>query len=261
MSPTASAEIAGLYRYPVKGLSPEPLETVALRLGDTLPADRRYAIENGPSPFDPTAPAWLPKPYFLMLQRDEWLAALRTHFDDASHVLTIRRGHEIAAQGDLESADGRAAIEGFFAKTFSGRIKGPPKVLTSPGHSFSDVARKVVSIINLSSVAAIETIVGFPVNPLRFRANVYVKGWPAWHEASLVGETLAIGTARASVVKRITRCAAVNVDPELGVRDLEIPQALMRRLGHIECGIYAEVIEGGTVKVGDTVAAEQPTLV
>jgi uncharacterized protein YcbX len=261
MSPTPSAEIAGLYRYPVKGLTPEPLEKVALKTGETLPADRRYAIENGPSPFDPTAPAWLPKPHFLMLQRDEWLAGLRTHFDDASHVLTIRRGGAIAAQGNLETSEGRAAIEGFFAIAFADRIKGPPKVLTSPGHSFSDVARKVVSIINLQSLSAIESMVGFPVNPLRFRANLYVKGWPAWHEASLLGETLAIGTARARVVKRITRCAAVNVDPELGVRDLEIPQALMRRLGHIECGLYAEVIEGGTISVGDTVAAEQPTLV
>ena len=261
MSATAPAEITGLYRYPVKGLSPEPLETVALRPGETLPADRRYAIENGPSPFDPKAPAWLPKPYFLMLQRDEWLAGLRTHFDDASHVLTIHRGNEVAARGDLETAEGRAAIEGFFATTFANRIKGPPKVLTSPGHSFSDVARKVVSIISLSSVAAIENMVGFPVNPLRFRANVYIRGWPAWHEASLLDQALAIGTARARVVKRITRCAAVNVDPELGVRDLEIPQALMRRFGHLECGIYAEVIEGGTVNVGDTVAAEQPTLV
>jgi hypothetical protein len=256
-----SAEIAGLYRYPVKGLTPEPLETVALRPGETLPADRRYAIENGPSPFDPAAPAWLPKPYFLMLQRDEWLAGLRTHFDDASHVLTIRRGDEIAVQGDLETAAGRAAIEGFFATAFAGRIKGPPKVLTGPGHSFSDVARKVVSIINLHSLAAIETMVGFPVNPLRFRANLYVRGWPAWHEASLLDQTLAIGTARARVVKRITRCAAVNVDPELGVRDLDIPQTLMRRLNHIECGIYAEVIEGGSVGIGDAVAAEQPTLV
>jgi uncharacterized protein YcbX len=261
MSENASAEITGLYRYPVKGLTPEPLETVALRSGETLPADRRYAIENGPSPFDPAAPAWLPKPHFLMLQRDEWLAGLRTHFDDASHVLTIRHGGEVVAQGDLETTEGRAAIEGFFATSFADRIKGPPKVLTSPGHSFSDVARKVVSIINLSSLAAIETMVGFPVNPLRFRANVYVEGWPAWHEASLLGEMLAIGTARARVVKRITRCAAVNVDPDLGVRDLEIPQALMRRLGHVECGIYAEVTEGGTVNVGDTVAAEQPTLV
>jgi uncharacterized protein YcbX len=261
MSAPVSAEITGLYRYPVKGLTPEPLETVALRTAETLPADRRYAIENGPSPFDPEAPAWLPKPYFLMLQRDEWLAGLRSHFDDASHVLTIHRGNEVAAQGDLETAEGRAAIERFFTSAFANRIKGQPKVLTSPGHSFSDVARKVVSIINLSSVAAIENMVGFPVNPLRFRANVYVKGWPAWHEASLVGEMLAVGTARARVVKRITRCTAVNVDPELGVRDLEIPQALMRRLGHIECGIYAEVIEGGTVSVGDTVTAEQPTLV
>jgi hypothetical protein len=261
MSSTLSAEITGLFRYPVKGLTPEPLETVALRPAETLPADRRYAIENGPSPFDPKAPAWLPKPHFLMLQRDEWLAGLRTHFDDASHVLTIRRGNEIVAQGDLETAEGRAAIEGFFAGVFADRIKGPPKVLTSPGHSFSDVAKKVVSIINLSSLAAIETMVGFPVNPLRFRANIYVKSWPAWHEVNLVGETLAIGTARARVMKRITRCAAVNVDPELGVRDLEIPQALMRRFGNVECGIYAEVMEGGIVNVGDTITAEQPTLV
>jgi uncharacterized protein YcbX len=261
MPPTPSAEITGLYRYPVKGLTPEPLETVALRPAETLPADRRYAIENGPSPFDPKAPAWLPKPYFLMLQRDEWLAALRTHFDDASHVLTICRGTDVVAKGDLETSGGRAAIEAFFASTFPERIKGPPKVLTSPGHSFSDVARKVVSIINLSSLAAIETMVGFPVNPLRFRANIYVKGWPAWHEARLVDQTIAIGSARARVVKRITRCAAVNVDPDLGVRDLDIPQALMRRFGNVECGIYAEVIEGGTVGVGDTVAAEQPTLV
>jgi uncharacterized protein len=261
MSPTASAEITNLYRYPVKGLTPEPLERVALRPGETLPADRRYAIENGPSPFDPKAPAWLPKPYFLMLQRDEWLAGLRTHFDDPSHVLTIFRDGEVVAQGDLETSEGRAAIESFFATAYAGRIKGPPKVLTGPGHSFSDVARKVVSIINLSSVAAIENMVGFPVNPLRFRANVYVKGWPAWHEASLLDQTLAIGTTRARIVKRITRCAAVNVDPDLGVRDLEIPQALMRRLGHLECGIYAEVIESGIVSVGDAVAVEQPTLV
>src|ERR1051326_7194470 len=100
MSANAPAEITGLYRYPVKGLTPEPLETVPLRTGEPLPAARRYAIENGPSPFDPAVPAWLPKPYFLMLQRDEWLAGLRTHFDDASHVLTIRHGSGVVAQGD-----------------------------------------------------------------------------------------------------------------------------------------------------------------
>ena len=120
-------------------------------------------------------------------------------------------------------------------------------MLTSPGHSFSDVARKVVSIINLASVRAIENMVGAPVHPLRFRANLYVEGWPAWHEFDLLDRTLAIGDARLKVVKRIVRCAAVNVDPDTAARDLAIPQALQRRLGHAECGIYAEVIAGGIV--------------
>ena len=260
MTQTPPAEITGLYRYPVKGLTPEPLQTVGLRPGQTLPSDRRYAIENGPSRFDPAAPAWLSKIHFLMLQRDEWLAALEARFDDATSVLTLRENGAVVVEGDLETAEGRAAIERYFAGRHTARIKGPPKVLTCPGHSFSDVAKKVVSIINLASLAAIENMVGSPVHPLRFRANVYVRGWPAWHEASLLGETLAIGGARLKVVKRITRCAAVNVDPDLAVRDMEIPNTLMRRLGHNECGIYAEVIEGGEIAVGDKVAVTQPAL-
>ncbi|WP_454616712.1 MOSC domain-containing protein [Bradyrhizobium cenepequi] len=260
MSSASSPQIAGIYRYPVKGLTPEALPRAELKAGQTLLSDRRYAIENGPSGFDPDQPKWLPKPHFLMLQRDQWLVPLRAQFDDASHVLTLRRNGETVAQGDLETAAGRAAIEQYFAIHHAGEIKGPPKVLTSPGHSFSDVARKVVSIINLNSLRAIEDMVGQSVHPLRFRANLYVEGWPAWHEFELLDQTIAIGSARARVVKRITRCAAVNVDPDTGVRDLSIPHTLMQRLGHNECGVYAEVIADGSVAVGDAIAAEQPEL-
>ena len=254
------AKIDSIYRYPVKGLTPEQLVRAALNPGQTLLADRRYAIENGPSGFDPAEPKWMPKPHFLMLMRDEWLAGLRTHFDDASHVLTIRHNGAIAAQGDLETPDGRAAIENFFANVFANQIKGRPKVLSGQGHSFSDVARKVVSIINLASVRAIENMVDYPVHPLRFRANLYVEGWPAWHEFGLLDQVITIGETRLKVVKRITRCAAINVDPDTAQRDLAIPQALMRRLGHNECGIYAEVISGGNIAIGDTIAAEEPEL-
>ena len=80
------AKIASLYRYPIKGLSPEPLSKVALEVGQTFPADRRYAIENGPSGFDPKAPAFLPKAYFLMLMRNERLASLQTQYDDRTHL-------------------------------------------------------------------------------------------------------------------------------------------------------------------------------
>jgi len=255
-----SAQIASLYRYPVKGLSPESLPRVVLEVGQTFPADRRYAIENGPSGWDPAAPKWLPKSYFLMLMRNERLAGLHTHFEDRTNLLTIEEDGGAAALGDLETAGGRAAIEQFFTANFAGDLKGPPKVLSGSGHSFSDVARKVVSIINLASVRAIEGIVHQEVHPLRFRANLYATGWPAWHEFDLLDQTLAIGDVRLKVVKRIVRCAAVNVDPESAARDLDIPHALMRRFGHADCGVYAEIIAGGTIHVGDAIATEEPRL-
>ena len=132
-------------------------------------------------------------------------------------------------------------------------LQGPPKVLFGDGHSFSDVAKKVVSIINLASVAAVENAAGAPVDPLRFRANVYVEGWPAWHEFDLLDREFSVGSARLKVVKRIVRCAATEVDPDTGLRDLPIPNTLMRAFGHADCGIYAEVVAGGEIGVGDRI--------
>ncbi len=247
------AKIQSIYRYPIKGLSPEKLPRVEVSPGQTLPGDRLYAIENGPSGFDPAAPAYLSKTHLLMLMKNERLASLRTVFDQATHMLTIMTDGRQAARGDLRTAKGRATIENFFADYCADELRGPPKILNAPGHSFSDVARKVVSIINLASVAAVESMVGAPVNPLRFRGNVYVEGWPAWSELDLVGRELTVGGARLKVVKRIVRCAATNVDPDTGLRDLNVPKAIMRNLGHGDCGIYAEVIEAGDIAVGDQI--------
>jgi len=247
------ATVESIYRYPVKGLTPERLDRVRLERDGTLPADRRYAIENGPSGFDPRAPGYLPKICFLMLMRDERLATLDTRYEDAIHILSIRSEGRELAHGDLSTKDGRLAIEAFFRRFMPNELRGPPKVLQADDHSFSDVAAKVVSIINLASVAAIETMVGVPVHPLRFRSNLYVAGWPAWHEFDLLGQEIAIGTARLKVTKRIMRCAATNVDPDTGMRDLEIPATLMRTLDHADCGIYARVIEGGEIQPGSKV--------
>jgi uncharacterized protein YcbX len=261
MLQTHSAAIASLYRYPVKGLSPEPLGEVALRARGTLPHDRRYAIENGPSGFDPSAPQYFPKIRFLMLMRNEGLAALRTRYDEQSHVLTIDADGKEAVRGDLETAAGRATIEAYFAAHFATELHGAPKILRAPGHSFSDVAKKVVSIINLASVAALEADIGQPVDPLRFRGNLMVRGWPAWHEFALLDQTLQIGEVQLKVVKRIVRCAATNVDPETAARDLNIPQTLMQRYGHADCGVYAEVVTDGRMAVGDAIRIEDPALI
>jgi MOSC domain-containing protein len=249
--------IAAIYRYPVKGLGPDRLDCAELVLGRTIAGDRLYAIENGPSGFDAAHPAYLPKNRFLMLMRNGRLAELRTAFDEATHTLAIRAEGREAARGDLRTAEGRAAIERFFAEFCADELRGPPTVLNAPGHSFSDVARKVVSVINLASVAALEDVIGAPVHPLRFRANLYVEGWPAWEELDLVGRAIALGcSARLKVVKRIERCAATNVDPDTGIRDLAIPHTLMQNLGHTDCGVYGEVIAAGRIGTSDEVKIE-----
>jgi uncharacterized protein len=247
------ARIQAIYRYPVKGLSPQPLGRVALKPGQTLPADRLYAIENGPSGFDPAAPAYFPKQRFLMLMRNERLASLRTDYDEANHTLTIHWQGREAAAGDLRTTEGRLAVEAFFRRFMPDELRGPPKVLFGEGHSFSDVAKKVVSIINLASVAAVENAAGAPVDPLRFRGNIYVEGWPAWREFDLLDRELSLGSARVKVVKRIVRCAATEVDPDTGMRDLPIPSTLMQSFGHADCGVYAEVIAAGEIGAGDRI--------
>lgn len=253
MAVAFQARIAALYRYPVKGLTPERLSAVELLPGGTLPFDRAYAIENGPSGFDPDNPVHFPKIKFLMLMRQERLAALRTAFDERTATLTIHENGVPAATGCLETAEGRTAVESFFADRFADELRGPPKILRSEGFSFSDVAEKCVSIINLESVRDLGKKLGAPVDPLRFRANVYIEGVPAWSEFDLVGSPLRTGMSGLSVFARIRRCAATEVDPVSGRRDIKIPAALQQLYGHKDCGIYATVTRAGRVAEGDTV--------
>jgi uncharacterized protein YcbX len=191
-----------------------------------------------------------------MLMRNERLAALRTAFDPATHALTIIHDGREAVRADLRTAEGRLATEAFFRRFMPDELRGPPKVLHAPGFSFSDVARKVVSIINLASVTELEGAIGAPVNPLRFRGNLYVVGWPAWREFDLMDREIAVGSGvRLKVVKRIQRCAATDVDPDTGIRDRSIPKTLMKTFGHPDCGVYAEVIAGGEIATGDAMTA------
>ena len=254
MAGTSAPTVAALYRYPVKGLSPERIERVTLEAGGTMPFDRAYAIENGPGRFDPDNPRHLPKITYLMLMRDERLATLVSSFDDASETLTIERAGKQVARGQLSTPLGRKLIEQFFAAYMKAELRGPPKVVFTPGHSFSDVAMKCLHIVNLASVRDLERVVGRPIDPLRFRANVYIDGVEPWSELRWVGRELAIGGIRAQVVDRTVRCDATNVDPRTGARDMGLPTLIRRTWGHGDFGFYAKVIDGGELALGDAAA-------
>jgi hypothetical protein len=250
-----TAHITAIYRYPVKGLSPEPLDRVTLKAGETLPFDRAFAIENGGREFDEAAPSYLPKTKFLMLMRDERLATLRTSVDTESGDMTVLRDGKQVARGNLRERIGRQMLEQFFAAFMGDGLRGAPHIVHAEGHSFSDVAAKAVSIINLASIRDLERVIGRPVDPLRFRANVYIDGLAPWQEFEWLDKDIALGDqAAAHVFKRIQRCAATNVDPQTGDRDMQIPRALQNAFGHVDMGIYATVTAPGKIALGEKVA-------
>lgn len=245
------ANIKSIYRYPVKGLSPEPLKTVRVAPGETLPFDRAWAIENGPSKFDPAAPKHLPKISFLMLMRNERLAALDTRLDEAARTLTIRKDGEIVAEGCLDTAEGRATLEGFFDTYEADELRGRTRIVSAPGHAFTDTATKCLSLINLETVRDIERRLGVPVHPLRFRGNLHVEGLPAWAEFDdWLGKTVMAGDVALEAYARIDRCAATNVNPDTAERDLTLPVDMLRAYGHADCGIYLRVVKGGELIAG-----------
>lgn len=254
MSAQQMPTVTALYRYALKGLSGEMLDRVTLAPGGTMPFDRAYAIENGPGRFDPANPRHLPKITFLMLMRDERLATLATTFDDATETLTVMRAGKQVARGQLTTPIGRTMIEQFFAAYMKAELRGAPKVVFAPGHSFSDVAMKCLHVVNLATVRDLARIAGRPLDPMRFRANVYVDGADPWSERSWVGKEITLGGLRCRIVKNTVRCAATNVDPKTAVRDTAIPELIFRTFGHSDLGVYAEIIEGGELAVGDALA-------
>lgn len=243
--------IESIYRYPVKGLTAEALEDVALTPGATLPDDRRFALAQGDSAFDPASPHWLPKRNFGCLMANARLALVHSAYDSRTGDLALRFPGEPIFVASARTDDGRAAIAARLAAFMGEDARGTPRFVEAPGHSFSDVAKKVVSIIGLTSLHALEQAAGAALDPLRFRANVYVSGGKPWAEFDWIGQEIQLGQARLRVVKRIVRCPATEVNPETGERDAEPPRWLRTHFGHADLGVYAEVLEGGRIAAGD----------
>jgi uncharacterized protein len=248
--------VHALYRYPVKGLSPEPLDSVTLQQGQGFPRDRTWAITNGRWPYDAAQYTPRPKTDFLMLMQHERLAALRTRVSADGQRLQVQAPDGNGLDVALDDAADLDRASAFFAGYLGGGLQAP-RVVRAGHHRFTDVSvvsptlMQSVSVINLASVRDLGTRMGQVLDPLRFRANVYYDGGDPWEELAWIDHDLHLGGLPARGVLRTRRCAATNVDPATGVRDLGIPQALIRHVRHGDMGIYVELLGSGTLRPGD----------
>lgn len=250
-------EIRGLFHYPVKGLTGQPLERVDLQAGQGFPWDRVYGFARPGSGFDPENPRPLPKTKFVVLARDAGLANLDTLFDPDRQELTVRTGDEVRRY-DLNTPGDRNAVARFVADHLGYPTEGTPTLYSASPHRFTDVSvvskdmMNAVSLINLDSVAAFSARTGRDIDAARFRGNIEFSGVPAFAELDWVGRGLSIGEIRLDVVQRTKRCPATEVDPATGNRDLDVPKLLRRHYGHSDLGVYAEVRQGGILRPGDS---------
>jgi uncharacterized protein len=244
--------IAKLVHYPVKGLSGLAKVQATLTAGEGMPLDRVYAIENGSHRFDAQNPKWLPKTHFLQLMRNERLASLALTFDEESHTLVLFRDGKQVAKGALKTKLGRQIIEQFLASYMKSDLMGPPRIVCAEGHSFTDIAEKALHVVNLETVRDASRVICVHLDPLCFRANVYLEGVPAWQERRWLGKTIVCGDAHLKVFAETGRCEATSVDPRTAKRGLSIPSALLRTWGHDKLGLYAKVLRSGVISTGDT---------
>lgn len=249
-----------IYRFPVKGLTAEALEDAWLTPGQCLSHDRRFALAQGDSGFDLASPGWMSKRNFGTLAVNAKLALLHSAFDPRTGQMAIRPPESPPLIADTRTEEGRVVLGDYLARFLGEEARGTPRFVEAPGHNFTDVAAKCVSIIGLASLHALEQAAGTRLDPLRFRANVYVSGGMPWSEFGLIGQEIQLGGARLRVSRRIVRCPATEVNPETAERDARPPQWLRQHFGHADLGVYAEVIEGGRIAVGDALEPLQADL-
>jgi hypothetical protein len=247
------ATVTALYRYPVKGLRAESLPRAAVAPGGGLPLDRLFAIAHGDAPIDWSAPQPVGKRHFLQLLRNEGLWALSARYDEAKDLLVISRDGSEVARGHPGTAAGRAAIESYFAAAFAAELRGAPRLVRASQGCFADRQVPLVSLIGLGSVRALAAAVGAPLDPLRFRANVYFDDAEPWAELGWSGRRLRVGEAVVEIIDTIGRCAATNVNLDTGRRDQDLPQALAAHFGHSRMGAYARVVAPGAIAPGDPI--------
>ena len=248
-----SATISTICRFPVKSLSPEQLPSATLEVGGTIPGDRRFALALASTRFDGTSPHWQHKSSFLILMKNEKLAALETVFDPATDDLKVLRGGKQVARGKLTDPVGRAMIEDFFSAYMKNEAHGKPRLVETQGDGiFTNQKTKLISIINLASLRDLERVSGTTIDATRFRGNIMIDGIEAWSEFGWLGKDITCGSATFKIKDRIERCAAINVNPTTGARDQNLVKALQVGFGHIDMGIFATVTKAGSFATDDS---------
>lgn len=243
-----TAKLTQIWRHPVKAIGRERLEHVTLSTGAWMPFDRLWAVAHERSRL--SGGGWEKKINFLRGVTDSSLMAVTCTLDEASGQISMT--HPEAGTITFDPETETDAFLDWVGRIWSSDLPAPTAMYRATDAHLTDVPDAWLSIGCLASNRALSQRMGQDLSPDRWRANLWLEGTVPWEEKEWVGKTIMIGQVALKVACEITRCKATMANPETGRRDADTLDAL-QKLGHQEFGLYAEVIEGGTLHVGDPV--------
>lgn len=252
MTASALGHVAHLVRHPVKSAGYEIVGAAALTPGAAFPFDRVWAVAHAAARLsDPLT--WAPKLQFLRGWGSAELMAISCQSHPEAGEITLshpRRPIETFRPDD--PADGERLIE-WLRPLWPENRPEPARVVRVPGQAMTDQDQPLVSINSTTSLADLSARMGQALSMHRFRGNIWVDGWAPLAELELVGQEITVGTARLRIEEPIGRCRATGANPETGLQDADTMGALEAGYGHTDFGVFARVIEGGSVRTGDEV--------
>ena len=249
-----------IVRYPIKGLNGEFIYSANLSRGSTLSGDRKYAFAKFENDICEKSPIYMKKTNFLALVKEEKLCLLQPQINLKTQFLRLIYKDKEIFNGFLNNNIDIKKLNLCLANFLNINLKKKPRLVTDKSdvkndnkHSFSDIPDKALSFINLNTVNDFEVKIKQEVNYNRFRGNVIFSGIKAWEEFNWLGKIITIGGVKFEIFRKTKRCAATNVNPNTGLRDLNIPNQLQKIYGHYDLGVYGKVLNKGIIKVNDEI--------
>jgi uncharacterized protein YcbX len=257
------SHVAALYRYPVKGFTPEACERLTVLDAGRIAGDRVLGVRFADT--EAADAAWSRKTGMVALINTPGLARLRTRFDEAALRLQISLGPSVLVDEGLDP-EGRKRIArvltDFVLKLDENPLSGHPERLPlrvvgdGVAPRYQDEELGWVTLHGRGSLKALQAEFGTEVSELRFRSNIALDGLEAWEEQSWVGRKIRIGAVDFDVVKPKTRCLATHANPKTGERDLPILTTLTQKIGQENPTFAVAMLPsraGGQICVGDQV--------
>lgn len=248
------ARLDAIIRHPIKSIGLEPLESAPLSKGRALPFDRHWAILTEKSPLsrmpDGSVSSWGKKINFVIGRSAPELMCITAQLDEATGTLTL--SHPRAATITVQPEnDAELLLD--WVQQFWRDLPAPTVVVRQPDRPLTDEDTPYVAVLNRASLTDLSEKLGQVVEPERFRGNLWIDGWPAFHETTMVGKRIRIGTAILLVDRPIERCRATDTNPLSGQRDIDMLRELDTRYQTRNFGIFCKVVEDGVIHRGDEV--------